>query len=166
MYPVTLGYEAAIARINTLLSSGHETEALVTVVFTTEKTLRRTLRQIIVSAGFISRIGDKIVGGLRGLEAIKTGWELYDPQHRKLTDVVAQTDWACVKSAAEMRNKLVHGERVYSVASCRTTATEALSALNNIKIALDAEYGYSGWATAKSRRVSTLHSDPKIRIAP
>ncbi len=84
MYPVTLGYEAAMARINTLLSSGHETEALVTVVFTTEKTLRRTLRQIIVSAGFMSRIGDKIVGGLRGLEAIKTGWELYDPQHRKL----------------------------------------------------------------------------------
>ena len=73
MYPENLGYESATARIGSLLSSGHETEALVTVAFTTEKTLRRTLRQRIVSARFISRVGDKLVGGLRGLDAIKYG---------------------------------------------------------------------------------------------
>jgi hypothetical protein len=166
MYPVTLGYESATARIGSLLSSGHETEALVTVAFTTEKTLRRTLRQIIVSAGFISRIGDKLVGGLRGLDAIKNGWELYDPHHRKLTDLIAPTDWKQVKLAAEMRNKLVHGERVYSVSDCRDAAEKTLIALNNIKNTLDAEYGYSGWAKAKSRRVTKLHLNPIIRIAP
>jgi hypothetical protein len=165
MYPISLGYQAAVARIKSLLSSGHETEALVTSVFTAEKTLRRTLRQIVVSAGFISKVGDKIVGNLRGLEAIKNGWDLYDPHNRKLTDLISGADWKSIKEAAEMRNKLVHGERVFSVDACRQAASNALTALDGIKNTLDVEYGYSGWEKAKSRRVSTLHSDPKVRIS-
>jgi transaldolase len=164
MYPVSLGYAAATSRISNLLASGHETEALVTAVFTAEKTLRRTLRQIVVSAGFISRIADRIMSGLRGLDSVKNGWDIYDPKHRKLSDLLQASDWHAIKVAAEMRNKLVHGERVYSVDACRLAATDALRALDNIKTVLDVEYGYSGWTTAKSRRASTLHSDPKIRV--
>jgi len=166
MYPVKLGYPAAIARINMLLANSHEAEALVTSVFTAEKTLRRTLRQIIVSAGFISQISDRIIGRLHGLETVKNAWDLYDPNHRKLTDLISASDWKTIKSASEMRNKLVHGERVYSVQACSQTASDALLALDNIKNTLDTEYCYSGWATAKARRISTLHSDPKVRIAP
>lgn len=166
MYPVRLGYSTAIERIGALLQGGHDAEALVTSVFTAEKTLRRTLRQLVVSAGFISALADKIVSNLRGLEAVKNAWELYDPKHRKLTDILAQADWKVFKDAAEMRNKLIHGERVYSLAACRQTANDVLAALTHVKTALDTEYAYSGWTTAKARRVSQLHQDPKVRIAP
>lgn len=166
MYPVKLGYSTAVARINALTTNGHHAEALVTSAFTAEKTLRRTLRQLIVSAGFPSTIADKIIGGLRGLDAVKNAWELYDPKHRKLTDLLAKPDWKALKDAAEMRNKLVHGERVYSPTACQQSAVAVLAALANVKSALDAEYGYSGWTAAKARRTSRLHTDPKVRIAP
>ncbi len=54
MYSVTLGFDSAIDRIQSLPDSGFSSEALVTSVFTAEKTLRRTLRQLMVSSGFIS----------------------------------------------------------------------------------------------------------------
>lgn len=166
MYPVKLGYSTAIARINSLIKNGYHAEALVTSVFTAEKTLRRTLRQLVISSGFPSRIADKIIGGLRGLEAVKNAWELYDPKHRKLTDLLDQPDWKALKDAAEMRNKLVHGERVYSVVACDQSTTSVLGALVNVKSKFESEYGYSGWTVAKARRKSRLHTDPKVRIAP
>lgn len=166
MYPIKLGYSTALNRINALTTNGHYAEALVTSAFTVEKTLRRTLRQIVISAGFPSRIADKIIGALRGLEAIKNAWEIYDPKHRKLTDLLAPMDWKGLKDAAEMRNKLVHGERVYSISAYQQTVSSLLVALANVKLALDTEYGYSGWTPAKARRTSRLHADPKIRIAP
>lgn len=166
MYPVRLGYSAAIARINTLLQNGHDAEALVTSMFTAEKTLRRTLRQLVVSAGFTSPIADKLVGGFHGLEAVKCAWEIYDPKHRKLTDLLAPADWRAFTDTAKMRNKLIHGARVYSLAACRQGANDVLAALANVKAALDAEHQYSGWTTARARRTSQLHADPKVRIAP
>lgn len=164
MYPVRLGYSTAIARINELLSNGHDAEALVTAVFTAEKTLRRTLRQLVVSAGFISTIADKIIGNLRGFDSLKNSWEIYDPNHRKLTDLITPADWKVFKDASEMRNKLIHGERVYSLIACRKSANDVLVALNNVKSFFDTEYGYSGWAIARSRRSSELHKDPKVRL--
>jgi hypothetical protein len=47
MYPVTIGYAGAVQRINDLISNGHNAEALVTTAFTVEKTIRRTLRQLL-----------------------------------------------------------------------------------------------------------------------
>lgn len=166
MYPVSLGYAVAIARIDALLQNGHDAEALVTSIFTVEKTLRRTLRQLVVSAGFPSTIADKIVGNLRGLEAVKNAWELYDPKHRKLTDLLSAVDWRVFKEAAEMRNKLVHGEKVYALTICKKTAQDVLTSLANAKNSLDSEYKYSGWTKALSRRTSRLHVDPKVRISP
>lgn len=165
MYPVSLGFQMAVSRISNLLQSGHETEALVTCAFTVEKTLRRTLRQLVVSAGFMSKVADRIVGGYRGLEAIKNSWDIYDPSHKKLSDIISDNDWRVIKHSAEMRNKLVHGERVYSVAACSVAANEAISAMLNIKNSLELEYGYSGWTVASSRKKSMLHSDPKVKIS-
>jgi hypothetical protein len=166
MYPVSLGYSTAVALIGALIQNGHDAEALVTSVFTAEKTLRRTLRQIVVSAGFPSSIADKIVGGLRVLDAVKNAWELYDPKHRKLTDLLSAADWKAFKDAAEMRNKLVHGERVYSRPACKQRANDVLAALASVKNVLDFEYNYSGWTKARARKTSYLHKDPKVRISP
>ncbi|WEK43282.1 MAG: hypothetical protein P0Y64_18505 [Candidatus Sphingomonas colombiensis] len=134
----------------------------MTTVFTVEKTLRRTLRQLIVSAGFSSAMADKLIGSLRGLNALKEAWELYDPRHRKLTTLIQAADWKSFKDAVEMRNNLVHGVRVYNLSDCQRQATETLNALNNAKSFLNGEYGYSGWTTASRRITGRLHQDPKI----
>lgn len=164
MYPVRLGYDAAIKRIRKLMKNGHHPEALVTSMFTVEKTLRRTLRQIVVSAGFASKYADKIVGNLRGLDALKKAWELYEPNHVQLLSIIPQADWQTFKVAAEMRNKMVHGERVYELETCRKEAEEVLDALDRLKTDFDTRYGYSGWSTYSARVKSRLHADPKVNI--
>jgi hypothetical protein len=165
MYPVRLGYDSATQRIERLMEHGHHSEALVTSVFTVEKTLRRTLRQIVVSAGFASRYADKIVDNLRGLEALKEAWELYEPNRAKLTEIVPVGDWTIFKDAAEMRNKMVHGKRVYGLETCRIETKKVLDGLARLKMIFDQRYGYSGWKTLKGRIKSRLHEDPKVETA-
>ncbi|GAB2627847.1 hypothetical protein GCM10027191_25980 [Novilysobacter erysipheiresistens] len=163
MYPIRLGYSTAKERIARLLENGHHAEALVTTVFTVEKTMRRTLRQLVVSAGFTSTIADRIIRNLRGLDAVKNNWDIYDPAHRKLTDLLPQTDWKLFKDSAEMRNKMVHGERVYDLVVCKQQAETTLNALDRTKDSFDREYGYSGWTTTSKRLKSRLHIDPKVQ---
>lgn len=164
MYPVRLGYKTAVSRIRQLIRNGHQSEALVTTVFTVEKTLRRTLRQIVVSAGFTSAQADKIVRNLRGLDAIKAAWEIYEPRNRKLTELLSATDWSCIKDAASMRNRMIHGERVYELATCKAETENLLSVLDRLKDCFDDTYGYSGWDTASKRLKSRLHDDPKVKV--
>ena len=166
MYPVRLGYLTAISRITALLKNGHDAEALVAATFTVEKTLRRTLRELVISSGFASKIADRLVGNLRGLEAVKGSWDIYDPKSRKLTDLLCQEDWRLFKECAEMRNKMVHGERVYDLADCKKRAEAVLTALNRTKALFDQEYGYSGWTTASKRIKPRLHADPRVLVAP
>lgn len=111
-------------------------------------------------------MADKIVSRLRGLDAIKENWELYDPRNRKLTDLLRQTDWLTLKRCADMRNNLVHGTRVYDLAECQRQVRELMGAMNRLKTLFDSEYGYSGWTTASRRSKSTLHSDPKVQFTP
>ncbi|MBN4077783.1 hypothetical protein JYT29_00445 [Nitrospina gracilis] len=165
MYSVKLGFLEANNRINKLITDDYHSEALVTSMFTVEKTLRRTLRQIIVSAGFISSSADKLLKRLQGLDALKNNWDLYDPQNRKLVGGILQNNyWQEVHKGSLMRNKLVHGLKVYGGNVCRYQTHQVLEALNHIKSTFDSVYGYSGWERGKVRRKSRLHTDPKIHI--
>lgn len=162
MYPIKLGYHNAIKRIRKLLRNGHSAEALVTSVFTVEKTFRRTLRQIVVSAGFATKYADKIIRRLGGMEAIKTAWELYEPDHSPLTEIITAEDWKTFKYSAEMRNKIVHGERVYELKACKLEAEKVLKALSRAKSKLEDRYSYSGWTPLSVRKKSRLHTDSKV----
>jgi len=166
MYPVKLGYEGAVSRIEALLENGHSAEALVTTAFTVEKTVRRTLKQLVISSGFTSKSADQILKTLRGLGALKQAWRLYDPAEREFIHVVPPATLGPIEKAAEMRNKLVHGERVYNLEECAAQAKAALAALHTIKTAFDAEYGYSGWTVGKKRLSARLHVDPTVKVRP
>jgi hypothetical protein len=131
-------------------------------VFTAEKTIRRTLRQLIVSSGFKSIIASKVIGRFNGVYQLVDAWELYDPQHRKLTDVVSANDIKIIKEAAQKRNKLIHGEQVFKLDLCKEETKKVIEALDNIKRQFDTEYGYSGWTNIAVRKVSSLHIDPKV----
>lgn len=164
MYPVKLGYVEAVKRVNKLLTNGHDAEALLTAMFTVEKTLYRTLRQLVVSAGFPSAQADLLMGRFKGIENIKQVWPCFDPKHEALSKFVAQASLKSIADAQTMRNKLVHGSAVYSSAQCRTVANDVLVALNDLRTTLQQRYGCDGWSVMKRRVKSKLHSDPRVTI--
>ena len=164
MYPVKLGYSEAVKRIRKLLENEHEAEALVTAMFTVEKTLYRTLRQLVLSSGFPSVQADVLMEKFRGIENLKKVWSCFDPKHEALAKFVLQSTLKSISDAQTMRNKLAHGSAVYNLVDCKDTSEELLDALDDLRTTLDARYGFDGWATMKRRIKSTLHADPRVKI--
>jgi len=163
MYSVRLGYDKAVARIRNLIKNGHYAEALVTSVFTIEKTLCRTLKQLIVSSGFPSRYADVILKQFQGLDKIKKVWPCFDPNNEGLPSIIGDANWQIIPQAQTMRNKLVHGERVYTLNECHKTAVDMLSALDATREAFNLRYGFDGWSTLSVRIRSALHKDPRVK---
>jgi len=62
MYPVSLGYQGAVDKIENLHSDAYYVEALLASVFTVEKTMKRALRALVRFRGFPSTHADNIVG--------------------------------------------------------------------------------------------------------
>lgn len=163
MYPVKLGYPEAVKRVRALLKNGHDAEALLTAMFTVEKTLYRTLRQLVVSAGFPSVQADTLMGRFRGIESIKQVWVCFDPHNEPLFKFVKSSALKVIADAQTMRNKMVHGSAVYKVEDCKNTALEVLDALDTLRSALNDRYGFDGWTPMKRRIKSTLHADPRVK---
>ncbi len=163
MYPVSLGYPEAVKRVRALLKNGHDAEALLTSVFTLEKTLYRTLRQLVVSAGFPSVQADQLMSKFRGIENIKQVWECFDPKHEPLSSFIQKATLKTISDAQAKRNILVHGKQVFKLADCRQTAEDVLDALDEVRSVLEARYGFDGWSKMKRRIKSTLHSDARVK---
>ena len=162
MYPVRLGLKTALARIARLQKNGHHSEALVTSIFTLEKICRRTLKELVVSAGFTSKAATTLLNGFNGFEKMKNVWPCFDPEGQSLPELFGDQDWGHIKESVKMRNKLVHGARAYDLAICEAQTTLVVQALKNIESKFQTNYGYSGWRNNSIRRVSRLHADPKI----
>lgn len=165
MYPVRLGIDKAKSRIRRLIKNGHHAEALLTSVFTFEKTIHRTLKQLIVSSGFRNKDADKLLKQFQGLNKHKEVWGCFDPNGKLLPDIIGNNHWQHATKAASMRNKLVHGGRVYNLSDCQTMAENMLLLIDQTVASFKQEYGYDGWRTVSVRRKSTLHSDPKVNIS-
>jgi hypothetical protein len=154
MYPVTLGFSQAEARILELLANGHSAEALLTCVFTFEKTLRRALKYCIIARGFTSKQSEEVLGQ-RGFQQLVKLWPCFAPQHQTLPAFVGKK-WQYVQPAVTMRNKLVHGERVFDLADCNTAATQMLGALNDFRTQLQTNVSFDGWSRIPIRRKGRL----------
>lgn len=163
MYPVSLGYPEAVKRVRALLKNGHDAEAMLTSVFTLEKTLYRTLRQLVVSAGFPSVHADQLMSKFRGIENIKQVWPCFDPKNEDLGAFIPKATLQTIQAAQKKRNELVHGKNVFKLAECRQTAEDVLAAMDEVRKLLDARYGFDGWSKMKRRIKSTLHADPRVK---
>lgn len=164
MYPVKLGYNEATRRIRSLIENGHNSEALVTSVFTIEKTLRRVLRALIISAGFPSAQATTLMDKFDGLHKIKDVWHCFDPQLQKLSDFLPAQTVQAISETQTMRNKLVHGAKVFTLEFCKQEAERALSALDTIRNTFEDRYGFDGWSPIKARRKSALHKDSRVKL--
>ena len=162
MYSVRLGYKKARKRINCLLENEHFSEVFVVIVFTAEKTIRRTLHQLIVSSGFTTENTKKILSKIRGLDAIKENWSYYDPKNRTIVDVVGIDNWTKIRKYFKMRNEIIHGVHVYNQKTCQQSAIDLLSIIEGIKTRFKNNYNFDGWERLATRHKSCLHSDPKV----
>jgi hypothetical protein len=163
MYPVRLGYSTAVKRIKKLMSNGHHAEALVTAVFTTEKTFYRVLKKLVISAGFPATQADVVLGAFRGFENVKKAWECFDPKHKRLTVFLSNKQLQTISEAQTMRNRLVHGQSVYKLSKCRDTAERMLVVLEDVRKTFKKRYGFDGWNRIKLREKSYLHSNPMVK---
>jgi len=91
------------------MRNDHYAEALVTSVFTVEKTMRRVLRALIVSAGFPTAQTNVLMTKFDGLGKIKDVWQCFDPVNERLSDFVSPFTLQVIAEAQRMRNELVHG---------------------------------------------------------
>ena len=165
MYPVKLGYATAIKRIKKLMANGHHAEALVTTVFTTEKSFYRVLKRLVISAGFPAKQADVVLGAFRGFDNVKKAWECFDPKHERLTAFLSSKQLQTIAEAQSMRNRLVHGQKVYKLSKCRKTAESMLIVLEDVRKAFKKRYGFDGWSPMKLRKASYLHAHPTVKIA-
>jgi len=164
MYPLRMPYRKVRSRLKNLVKDGYASEALVTSVFTAERLLRRTLVQLVVSAGFTSNDAFRIVQKMNGLMAVKKAWSLYDPKRRALVQVIGNHTWQQLQEAAKIRNDMVHGMRTHSQGTCKRRARELIDAIDTMKEQLKAAYEFDGWGMHRKRPVSALHADPKVPI--
>jgi hypothetical protein len=155
LYPVSLGFSEAERRIKRLIANGHHAEALVTAVFTFEKTIRRSLRFMAVARGFTSKQAE-VLFEHKGFNDLKNIWPCFDKTHQPLAAVVGNGYWRYVPNAVTMRNRLVHGERVYKLDECRTEAERVLAALRALQGSLKATVGFDGWSRLPIRRNAAL----------
>lgn len=161
MYPVSLGFQEAERRIKALIVNGHHAEALITSVFSFEKTLRRSLRFCAVSRGFTSKQAEILFKNM-GFNDLKEVWLCFDKQHRALPEFIGNTNWQHIKPAVTMRNKLAHGERVYKLAECKLVAENVLEAINEFRSKLQAEIQFDGWSRLPVRRKAALQWLPPL----
>ncbi len=155
MYPVSLGFQEAERRIRALLANGHNAEALITSVFTFEKTLRRALRFCAVARGFTSKQSKALFDNM-GFKDLKEVWPCFEKENRPLPDFIGHAKWQHVQPAITMRNKLAHGERVYKLADCQLAAERVMDALNEFRAILTAEIQFDGWSRLPVRRKAAL----------
>ncbi len=164
MYSVRLGFDKAKKRICKLIKNGHHAEALLTSVFTFEKILHRTLKQLMVSSGLRSKDAKAILNKIQGFKNQKEIWPAFEPMNRTLPEVIGNSHWQHIGKAVNMRNKLVHGTQVYDLSECKETAEQILSLLDQTVCKFHEEYGYDGWSRVAVRKKAVLHTDPKVKL--
>lgn len=145
------------------MEGGFHAEAFIASVAVVERVLRRTLRQLIISAGFKSTIAGKIIKRISGLSGIRDAWEIYDPQHRKLKDILGGKTIKVINEVSEKRNRLIHGQRIFKPGVYESEVNKLLNVLQFITDTFEVYYGYNGWQKMRARKKSTLHNAPKVK---
>ena len=154
MYPIKLGFEEARKRVAALKKNGHHAEALITSVFTLEKTLRRSLRYCALSRGFTSKQCNQLFERM-GFQQMKDVWPCFERDHRTLPNFIGPS-WEHVPTAVSMRNKLAHGERVYELSICNSYSRHVMTAVTDFREATLREYGFDSWQKMPTKRKPSL----------
>lgn len=155
MYPVSQGFAEVSNRLNGLINNGHHAEALLASVFALEKTIRRSLRYCALNRGFSSKQCDRLFLNM-GFKDMTEAWPVFEREHRTLPVFIGNNIWQHVPEAVTMRNKMVHGARVYQLADCRDKAETVRSAIEALRERSISELGCDPWSQLPGRNSSSL----------
>ena len=145
MYPLKWTYKRARGRLDDIGEWATAGEAYVLTVFLVEKTIRRTLVQLVLWNGAVPADAFATVELLKGIWKVKKAWQHYDPNNRSLEENVGNTNWDVVAAGAKYRNALVHGRKHQAQKVYSRHRKKLLTALDDITSRFSTEYGYSGW---------------------
>ena len=155
MYPVKRGYAEVSSRLQALIDNEHYGEALLASVFVMEKTIRRTLRFCALNRGFTSKQCDRLFQKM-GFHDMVTAWPVFERCYRTLPEFVGPDVWQHVSEAVTMRNKLVHGSRVYNLSHCRDKALTVKTAIEVLRDRSIQELGCDPWHQLPARKKTSL----------
>jgi hypothetical protein len=156
VYPVSEGFEEVGVRLTALIKNGHHAEALLASVFALEKTIRRSLRFCALNRGFSSSQCDSLFARMC-FDQMKNAWPVFEKDHRTLPDFIGNNVWQHVPEAVTMRNKMVHGARVYQLAECKDKAELVRVAIAALRDKSIAELGCDPWSQLPGRKKSSLN---------
>ena len=162
MYSTRVGQDVALKRIENLIANNHDSEALITAVFTIEEIMHRTLNQLVISSGFTSKASKVLLSEIRGISAIKKVWPCFDPKGNALSDIIGKSNWQVISKALSIRNNLIHGSAFYNVAECKKAARQLLTVIEEADVIFNTRYRYSCWGILSTRKTSMLHLDPLV----
>lgn len=155
MYPVRLGFTEVNNRLDALINNGHHSEALLASVFALEKTIRRSLRFCALNRGFTSKQCNRLFTRM-GFKDMTESWPVFERDHRTLPEFIGSNHWQHVPESVTMRNKIVHGARVFQLADCRDKAVLVRRAMEELRDRSVAELGCDPWTTLPGRRKPSL----------
>ena len=155
MYPAKQGYVEVDKRLNALINNGNHDEALLASVFVMEKTIRRTLRYCALNRGFTSRQCNKIFKYM-SFDAMKRVWPVFERDHRTLPEFIGNNVWQHVPEAVKMRNKIVHGSRVYNLSDCREKALRVKDAIEVLRNTAMQDLGCDPWNRLPGKKKTSL----------
>jgi hypothetical protein len=113
--------------------------------FHIRKLVMRSLRGAIVARGFTSAQAERMLGH-SGLSRLREMWDIYDKDHKKLTDHIPSEDWRIVSQAVTWRNKMAHGKQSYKLDECRDLATRVLAIANHFRQTITNHHGVDPWS--------------------
>lgn len=155
MYPVTFGFDEVNTRLDALARNDLHAEALLAGIFAFEKSVRRALRYCALNRGFTSKQCDDLFANV-GFRNMVRMWPVFEKNHRTLQDFVGSQVWQHVPGAVTMRNKMVHGARVYSPDDCKDKTASVRKAIEAFRDKSISELGCDPWSRLPGRRKSSL----------
>ena len=72
-------------------------------------------------------------------------WPVFERDYRTLPEFVGNNVWQFVPEAVTMRNKLVHGSRVYSLSDCLDKARRVKNAIEVLRNTAMQDLGCDPW---------------------
>ena len=155
MYPVKQSFVEVDNQLNALINNGHHSEALLASVFTMEKTIRQTLRFCALNRGFTSKQCDQIFRNM-GFNDMTRVWPVFERDYRTLPEFVGNNVWQFVPEAVTMRNKMVHGSRVYSLSDCLDKARRVKNAIEVLRNTAMQDLGCDPWNRLPGKKKTSL----------
>ena len=155
MYPVKQGFAEVDNRLNALISNGHHGEALLASVFVMEKTIRRTLRFCALNRGLTSMQCDRLFQNM-GFKDMTRAWPVFERDYRTLPEFIGNNVWQHVPEAVTMRNKMVHGDRVYNLSYCRDKAQKVKDAIEVLRNTAMQDLGCDPWHRLPGKKKTSL----------